>query len=392
MSVKERFLNYIRFDTQSDETTHTTPSTAKQKKLGAYLADECRAIGCDEVEMDPCGIVYAKINGDETKPAIGFLAHMDTATEISGADVQPQIIEQYDGRIIHLNETETLQIEGHIGETLITTDGNTLLGGDDKAGIAVIMEAASRLIDEQSPHGPIFLAFTVDEEIGEGTDHFDLKKFPAAYAYTVDGDRIDAVEYENFNAAQAVITIKGKSIHPGDAKGIMVNAGLLVAEFAGKLPADETPATTEGFEGFYHLLKIEGTCEQAQLVYIIRDHDTERFDERKKTMTSIVQQMNEKYDGRLTLEMHDQYHNMVRFMNGDLTSVERAKKAIQAEGLQPVSPPVRGGTDGAMLTEKGLICPNLGTGSYNHHGRYEYASVDEMEKLVRIVLRIMKEV
>lgn len=322
---------------------------------------------------------------------------MDTATELSGKDVHPRIIRNYDGQTIHLNETYQMD-PGHFpalkkvtGDDLIVTDGNTLLGADDKAGIAIIMQALEELIHSGRPHGRIAVAFTPDEEIGRGTDHFDLTLFPAEYAYTVDGDRVDAIDYETFNAAQAVIVIKGTAIHPGDAKDRMVNAALIAVEFASMLPKDEIPAKTEGRQGFYHLTSIQGEVEEATLTYILREHDEQKFEKQIQTIYTVQNKLNDTYDDCIEVAIRKQYANMKQYMHGDMRSVERAQKAIRKAGLEPVSTPVRGGTDGAMLTEKGLICPNLGTGSYNHHGRFEFADIQQMDKMVEIVLNIVEE-
>lgn len=396
--VIDRFLKYVSFDTQSDENSQTTPSTKKQLVLARELEKECLELGFDSVEFID-GTVYAILNAntDEKLDAIGLVAHMDTASEISGANVNPRIIKNYDGSTIVLNEEYSMDskqfpaLENVLGDDLIVTDGTTLLGGDDKAGIAIIMSAVEKLIASNKKHGLVAVAFTPDEEIGRGVDCFKLDKFPVDYAFTVDGDRIDGVDYETFNAAQAQITIHGTSIHPGDAKDRMVNASLLAVEFASMLPVDQTPATTENREGFYHLLSMDGACEEAHLSYIIREHDFEKFTAMKKQMEDWVCIMNEKYGNRFEVEISDQYYNMVQYMNGDMRSVNRARCAMESLGIVPVSTPVRGGTDGAMLTEKGLITPNLGTGSYNHHGRFEFADIQHMEKLVEIVSRIIEE-
>ena len=396
--VVDRFLKYVSLDTQSDENSLSTPSTDKQLVLARELEKECVELGFDSVELVD-GTVYAILNANtnEKLDAIGLVAHMDTASEISGANVRPRIVKNYDGSTIVLNEEYSMDpqqfpaLENVIGDDLIVTDGTTLLGGDDKAGIAIIMSAVERLILSKKKHGLVAVAFTPDEEIGRGVKCFKLDKFPVDYAFTVDGDRIDGVDYETFNAAQAQITIHGTSIHPGDAKDRMVNASLLAVEFASMLPVDQTPATTENREGFYHLLSMDGACEEAHLSYIIREHDFEKFTAMKKQMEDWVCFMNEKYEDRFEVEICDQYYNMVQYMNGDMRSVNRARCAMESLGISPVSTPVRGGTDGAMLTEKGLITPNLGTGSYNHHGRFEFADIQHMEKLVEIVSKIIEK-
>lgn len=398
MSAADKLIKYVQYDTQSDENSETVPSTEKQLELAAELARECHELGLSHiVEQD--GTVYAVLepNTEEKRTPIGFIAHMDTATELSGKDVHPRIIRNYDGQTIHLNETYQMD-PGHFpalkkvtGDDLIVTDGNTLLGADDKAGIAIIMQALEELIRSERPHGKIAVAFTPDEEIGRGTDHFDLTLFPAEYAYTVDGDRVDAIDYETFNAAQAVIVIKGTAIHPGDAKDRMVNAALIAVEFASMLPKEEIPAKTEGRQGFYHLTSIQGEVEEATLTYILREHDEQKFEKQIQTIYAIQNKLNDIYDDCIEVAIRKQYANMKQYMHGDMRSVERAQKAIRKAGLEPVSTPVRGGTDGAMLTEKGLICPNLGTGSYNHHGRFEFADIQQMDKMVEIVLNIVEE-
>lgn len=398
MSVTEKFLHYVSFDTQSDPESTTAPSTEKQLVLAKELEKECKALGFQKVMVDPHGIVYATLEAnDESLPSFGFCAHMDTATELSGKDIHPRIIENYDGSTIVLNDQCQMDCKRYpalsncIGDDLIVTDGNTLLGGDDKAGIAIIMQAVDEMIKENRPHGKIIVAFTPDEEVGRGTENFDLEQFQVDFAYTVDGGRIDAIDYENFNAAQAKITITGNTIHPGYAKDKMINACLLAHELIEAFPKQETPAHTENREGFYHLLEMEGTCESASLAYIIRDHDFEKFTARKQFVQDVVDSLNQKYGDRFRLEMHDQYYNMVQFMHGDMRSVTRAKEALAACGLDPVSIPTRGGTDGAMLTEKGCICPNFGTGSYNHHGRYEFCSINQMETMVQVLKTLMQK-
>lgn len=397
MSVESKFCHYVTFDTQSDATSTAVPSTAKQLNLAKALKEECEQLGFDAVHLAESGIVYACLYAtDDTLPAIGFCAHMDTATEISGASVHPRKVSQYDGSIISLNEEYALDPEEFpvlktcIGNDLIVTDGTTLLGADDKAGIAIIMQAMEELIQSKRKHGKICVAFTPDEEVGRGVENFELDQFDVDFAYTLDGGRIDAVDYETFNASQATITIHGKSIHPGTAKGKMINAARIAAEFVSKLPSDEIPEKTEGREGFYHLLSIQGECEEATLTYILRNHDFSLFQKQKEVVQAICDQLNTEYgQGVVDIEIHDQYMNMVQYMNGDMTSVNLAKAALQACGINPVSIPVRGGTDGAQLTQRGLICPNLGTGSFNHHGRYEFANIQQMEKMVEVVLTII---
>ena len=389
--IKERFFRYVSYDTQSDENSITIPSTLKQIDFAKVLKQECEEL-FDTVELANTGILYCFLDGDSTKDAIGLCAHMDTALECSGANVKPREIKNYDGSIIQLNEQLSMDperftdLKSCIGDDLIVTDGTTLLGGDDKAGIAIIMETIEKIKDQN--HGPISVAFTCDEEIGRGTDHFDLEKFPCAYAYTIDGDRIDNVEWENFNAAQSVVTITGESIHPGSAKGKMVNASLLAMDYAKCIPNNQSPATTEAREGFYHLVQMSGDVEKAELVYILRDHDRLKFERKKAYMQEICDALNDKYGNRFQVETKDQYYNMADFMK-DHKPIEKAKEAIASLKIEPVSIPVRGGTDGARLTEMGLPCPNLGTGTFNHHGRYEFASLNKMEQMVEILTKIL---
>lgn len=391
--IKERFCRYVAYDTQSDENSFTVPSTSKQVDFAKVLKKECEGL-FDQVELADTGILYCFLDGDPSMDTIGLCAHMDTALECSGANVKPRVIKDYDGSTIVLNEQYKMDpdrfsdLKQCIGDDLIVTDGTTLLGGDDKAGIAIIMECIEKIKNKK--HGPIYVAFTCDEEIGRGTDHFDLSKFPCDYAYTIDGDRIDNVEWENFNAAQSVVTIHGESIHPGSAKGKMVNASLLAMDYAKCIPNTQSPAMTEGREGFYHLVQMAGDVEQAQLIYILRDHDREKFERKKTYMQQICDALNDKYGKRFEVETKDQYYNMADFMK-DKTAVEKAKKAISFFGIEAISIPVRGGTDGARLTEMGLACPNLGTGSFNHHGRYEFASITKMNQMVEILLKILTD-
>lgn len=397
MSVTERLLKYVSFDTQADEESSSVPSTAKQLELAKYLTEECKKMGVDHVVMDPSGSVYATINATcDNKHAIGFVAHMDTATELPGKDVKPQFVKNYQGETIKLNDEYSMNpdefenLKKVIGTDLIVTDGTTLLGADDKAGIAIIMQAMDEIIHSEQPHGKVMFAFTCDEEVGRGTENFDLKQFPVDFAYTVDGADIQNIDYETFNAAYAHVTVHGTSIHPGEAKGKMVNASLLASEFMMAMPCIETPQCTEQREGFYHVIKVESNCDEAKLDYIIRDHDSDKFAQRKEYMKKMVETFNEKYDDRFEIEMGDQYYNMAQYIT-DRTCIDLACKAIAKEGLQPQSDPVRGGTDGANLTKMGLACPNLGTGSYNHHGRFEFASIQQMETMVRIVKNIIFE-
>ena len=397
MRVEERFLKYVAVDTQSDEASMTSPSTEKQLVLAQMLADELKELGLEDAHVDAFGVVYAKLSANaQGFPAIGLNAHMDTATDLSGANVSPRIVANYDGGEIVLNPDvkmgpkEFPVLKEHIGEDLIVTDGTTLLGGDDKAGIAVIITAVQQLIASGKEHGDIYLAFTPDEEVGRGTEHFDLEKFAADFAYTVDGGAINEIDYENFNAAQAHITIQGKSIHPGAAKNKMVNASLLAMELHGMLPVNMNPAYTEGYEGFYHLTHMQGECEQAELTYIIRNHDAEQFEEQKQFIIRVCEYLNSRYgEGTFDLQITDQYRNMRSIIEKDMRVVELANQAIRVAGLTPHSSPVRGGTDGASLTYMGLPCPNFGTGSYNHHGKYEFASIQDMTKMVEIISNVL---
>ncbi len=398
----ERFLRYTRIDTQSDEHTNTSPSTMKQHDLAKLLADELTTMCASEVVYDRehC-YVYAKIpasKGCENAPAIGFISHMDTSDAVSGKDVKARIVENYDLSDIKLSEDgryvlspkDFPELLNHKGDDLIVTDGNTLLGADDKAGIAEIMNMAEiLLLNPEILHGKICIGFTPDEEIGEGTTYFDLDKFGAKYAFTVDGGKLGEMEYENFNAAEVELIINGRSVHPGDAKNRMLNATLIAYEFQSMLPAFENPMYTEKREGFYHLTMMKGTCEKAVVYYIIRDHDMEKFTKKKETVKRIVNFLNEKY-GQNTVEltMEDSYYNMIEKIRPHMHLVTNAKKAMEELGITPIDQPIRGGTDGAMLSYKGLPCPNLCTGGYNYHGRYEYAVIGEMRACVSILLNI----
>lgn len=399
MSVEERFIKYVKIDTQSDESSETVPSTMKQKDLGNLLVEELKELGIDNAHMDEYGSVYAHIpsNDEHSHDRIGFIAHMDTATDASGTNVKPRIIKDYDGLDIELNPDMMMTkkqfpvLNKYVHHDLIVTDGTTLLGGDDKAGIAIIMDMAERIMKSDMKHGDIAIAFTCDEEIGRGADHFDLKTFNCDYAYTVDGGPIEAVDYENFNAAAARVTITGVSVHPGDAKNKMINASLVGFEFHQCLNEFENPAYTCGYDGFNHLLGIEGRCEKAELAYIIRNHDKALLEKQKQEFMDAKEFLNKKYGYNLVhVEIIDQYENMRSIIEKDMRCVEKAKQAISNVGLTPVSNAIRGGTDGAMLTYKGLNCPNLGTGGENCHGPYEFVSINNMNKMVDIVVEIIK--
>ncbi len=399
MSIVDKFLNYISFDTQSDASSSTSPSTSKQLKLANELVKELQDMGLKNAEVDPYGIVYASLEANEAGthlPAIGLIAHMDTAAEMSGANVNPRIVSNYDGNTIVLNERFSMdpsrfpELLNVIGDDLIVTDGTTLLGADDKAGIAIIMETLERLIQDDLPHGNVYIAFTPDEEIGRGVKNFDLSRFPADFAYTLDGTDIDSVDYETFNAAQAVVTFHGRSIHPGSAKGRMINAAAAAVHFAASLPQAQRPEFTEGREGFLHLISIEGECEWARLEYLIRDHNLTLFEQKKELLKEAAAFTNTLYEDCCHLEITDRYYNMKDYLQGNMEAVEKAKEALKSVGITPTSTPIRGGTDGAMLTVKGLITPNLGTGGANCHGRYEFVSINKMNQMVDVICKILE--
>ena len=398
MDITERFLNYTKFDTQSAEDSDTVPSTSKQLVFAEYLKKELESEGLSDVEMDDKGYIYAtlKANTKEDIPTIGFISHYDTSPDCSGADIKAQIVRQYDGTDILLSEgivsspTKFPELLQHVGEDLIVTDGHTLLGADDKAGIAEIVQAMCYLRDHKEiPHGDIRIAFNPDEEIGMGAHHFDVEKFGCEWAYTMDGGDVGELEFENFNAASAKIQIKGVSVHPGYAKGKMVNANALAAEFAQMLPEDERPETTEGYQGFYHLLGIQSNVENARLSYIIRDHDRNRFEERKRTIISCADQMNERYgEGTVSCEVKDQYYNMKEKIDTQMHVIDLVLHAMQTCGVAPKVKPIRGGTDGAQLSFKGLPCPNIFAGGVNFHGPYEFVSIQSMEKAQQVIIKI----
>lgn len=398
MTVTERFLNYTAFDTQSSEECQSTPSTPGQMVFAQYLAEGLKREGLQDVVLDDKGYIYATLPGNiaENAPTIGFIAHYDTSPDCSGKGVKPCIIEHYDGGDIMLSEGLVLspsvfpEMLVHKGEDLIVTDGHTLLGADDKAGIAEIVQAMTWLRDHtEVKHGRVRIAFTPDEEIGRGADHFDVEGFGCQWAYTMDGGDVGELEYENFNAASAKVTFRGVSVHPGYAKGKMVNASLLAMEFASQLPADERPETTEGYEGFFHVTGINGHVGEAQLSLIIRDHDRERFDKRKKLVTDIAATMNSRYgEGTVTVALHDQYYNMKELIAQEQHVVDLALKAMRRADVEPKIQPIRGGTDGALLSFKGLPCPNIFAGGLNFHGPYEFIPVQSMEKAVRVIVGI----
>ena len=399
MELLERFLKYVGFDTQSDENSTTFPSTEKQKVLLACLAEEMKALGLQEVEMDRYGYVMGTIPatpGYEDRPVIGFISHVDTSPDMSGKDVKPQIIEHYDGGDIRLNDAVTMTVAEFPelplfkGQTLIATDGTTLLGADDKAGVAEIMTAAEYLMSHpEVKHGKIRIGFTPDEEIGRGVDYFDVTRFGAQYAYTVDGGALGELEYENFNAAGAKLHVYGRSVHPGSAKGKMKNAILIAQEFQSELPTEQNPMYTEGYEGFFHLDAIQGNVEEVTADYIIRDHNRQLFEQKKELFMSCADFLNRKYgEGTVVVDVKDSYYNMREIMEQHMHLIDNAKAAMEELGIEPKVSPIRGGTDGARLSFMGLPCPNLCTGGENYHGRYEYACVQSMEKTTELLIAI----
>ena len=414
MRAYERLLKYVSYETTSDENSQTCPSSAKELVLADELVEELKAIGVADAHVDKDGYVYGSIpatKGAENEKTIGLIAHMDTAPAMSGADIKPRIINDYDGADIVLNEklgvvmdTVTFpQLRNYVGQDLIVTDGTTLLGADDKAGIAEIMTAAAQIIeadkacegntDEHIAHGKICIAFTPDEEIGRGADRFNVESFGADYAYTVDGGMLGEIEFENFNAASAKVHIKGENIHPGEAKNKMKNASLLAMEFNSMLPPAGIPAHTEGYEGFFHLCGMSGDEENAYLDYIVRDHNMDKFLERKAMLEHITAYLNTKYGaGTVNLDMKDSYYNMREKLEADMYIVDRAVEAMRENGVEPIIQPIRGGTDGARLSFMGLLCPNLSTGGHNFHGKYEYICIQSMDKMVEIIKSIVCKV
>ena len=398
--VDERFLEYVKVDTKSDTTTGTTPSTKGQLVLADILAKELKEMGLNDVTISEYGYVYAKLekNCNKKIPTIGFIAHMDTAPDYSGKDVNPQIVKNYDGGDIKLNEDTILspkfspELKNYIGKTLITTDGNTLLGADDKAGIAEIMTAVEYLINHpEIEHGDIKIGFTPDEEIGEGADHFDVKYFGADFAYTIDGGAIGELEYENFNAAGVKVTIKGVNVHPGYAKNKMVNSITIANEFASMLPVDEVPEKTSGYEGFYHLIELNGTVENTSMQYIIRDFFNDTFVKRQERLKEIEKDLNQKYgEGTVTVDIKEQYRNMKEMVEPVIHIVDNAKRAMEEAEVTPEIRPIRGGTDGSRLSYMGLPTPNMFTGGENFHGKYEYIAIESMEKAVEVIVNIVK--
>ena len=403
MLIEKRFLKYVSFDTQSDESSTTSPSTEKQFDLADFLSEEMQILGVDEVERTDQGIVYGKIysNTDEPMKAIGFIAHMDTSPDASGHDIHPRIIRSYPGGRIILNEEKKMyldpetnpELKGLVGDDLITTDGTTLLGADDKAGVAIIMSMVEYICQNRDfKHGDICIAFTPDEEVGRGTENFDVKRFGADYAYTVDGGRIDEFSFENFNAYKADVTITGKSYHPGDSKGKMVNALTLGRQFDTMLGDNKRPEATEHKEGFYHLHHMEGDVSTTKMTYILRDHDMDNMHDMIHTMQLAASYLNQVNHGHyIDIDFTLQYKNMIEVINKTPDIVYKVKQAMIHIGLDPIASPISGGTDGANLSFMGLPCPNLGTGGYNYHGPYEFCSINSMIKGVKLLLELIKE-
>lgn len=400
-NLVNRFLNYVKIETTSDESSVSVPSTSGQLEFGKMLKEELINIGLQDVSMDDNGYIMATLpsNIEKDVPTIGFIAHMDTSPDMSGKDVKPFIVKEYKGGDIVLNKEENIvlspkdfpELNDHIGLDLILTDGTTLLGADNKAGIAEIVTAMEYLIKNPGiPHGTIKVGFTPDEEIGRGADHFDVKKFGADFAYTVDGGPIGELEYENFNAASARITIQGRNVHPGTAKDKMINSILIASELNNMLPVNERPEYTEGYEGFYHLVHFNGTVEYSTIVYIIRDHSKEKFESKKKLLEQVVTFLNNKYGNIIELDLKDSYNNMKEKIEPVMYIIDLAKKAMEDIGITPIIKPIRGGTDGARLSYEGLPCPNLFTGGLNFHGKFEFISIQGMEKSVETILKIVE--
>lgn len=401
MDLKDRFLKYVSFDTQSNESSETFPSTDKQLVLLKHLKEELETLGLQEVTMDEYGYVMATLpatKGKESVPTIGFISHVDTSPDMSGANVKPHIIEKYDGRDIMLGNNCWLKVEEFPelaffkGHTLIHTDGTTLLGADDKAGVAEIVTAMEWLMKHpEVEHGKIRVGFTPDEEIGRGVDYFDVKKFAADFAYTMDGGMEGELEYENFNAAGAKITISGRNVHPGMAKNKMINAIDIATELNALLPASERPQFTENYEGFFHCVGIKGSVEEAEISYIIRDHDSDKFEQKKQLMWDVVNFLQRKYgEQTLTLALKDQYYNMRKMVEPHPQVIERARRAMIEAGVKPLVRPIRGGTDGSRLSFMGLPCPNIFTGGMNFHGRYEYASLTTMNRAMNTIINLAR--
>ena len=400
-TLKERFLRYVKFETRSDETSDTIPSTPSQMEFAKMLKKELEDLGLENVFINKACFVNATLpsNIDKKVKTIGFIAHMDTA-DFNAVGISPKIIENYDGKDIVLNKEKNIvmkvdefpNLKNYIGKTLITTDGTTLLGSDDKSGIVEIIEAVKYLIEHpEIKHGEIKMAFGPDEEIGRGADYFDVKEFAADYAYTMDGGPVGELEYESFNAAQATFTIKGVSVHPGTAKGKMINAGLIAAEIISTFSKEEVPEKTEGYEGFYYLCNVEASCEDGQVIYIIRDHDREKFNAKKKFVEEIAKKINEKYPKKvIELEMKDQYYNMGEIIKDHMYVVDIAKEAMENVGVNPLIKAIRGGTDGSKISFMGLPTPNIFAGGENFHGKYEFVALESMEKATDVIIEIIK--
>ncbi len=399
MNNAERFLKYVSFPTMSDEASDAVPSSSKQIVLSKYIAEELMSIGLSSVKLDDKGYLYAVLPANTASPSVtlGLIAHVDTSDACPDSPIVTKTV-KYTGNDICLNEDKQIylskndypSLQNYIGDYLIVTDGTTLLGADDKAGVCAIVSAVERVIKSNKPHGSIKICFTPDEEIGRGADHFDIDKFAADYAYTVDGGALGELEYENFNAASAIAEFFGVSIHPGSAKDKMKNAQLMAMDFNSYLPADQTPATTEGYEGFFHLCDMKGDCESAELVYIIRDHDKIKFNEKKELFITVAKKINEKYgDGSCNVKVKDSYYNMKEIIDDHMYTVERAKNAMKEVGVTPIVVPIRGGTDGARLSFMGLPCPNICTGGENFHSRFEFLSVESLDKVVDIVEKLI---
>ena len=396
--VEKRFLRYVSYETTSDESSETCPSTEKQKALGKTIVEEMLAMGIQDARMDENGYVYGTVPGDPSLPTIGLIAHMDTAPDASGADIQARIVEYNGGDIllneekgIYLRETDYESLKRNHGKHLIVTDGTTLLGADDKAGVAEILTAAEILLTQGGKYATLKIGFTPDEEIGRGADKFDIQDFGADYAYTADGGTVGEIEYENFNAASACVTFHGLNIHPGSAKDKMVNSQYIAMEYQSLLPTAQKPEYTEGYEGFIHLTDMRGEVENSQLRYIIRDHDMAKFQEKKRRMTAAADFLNDKYGpGTVEIALRDSYFNMREKIEPCIEIVDRAKRAMALAGMEPKEVPVRGGTDGARLSYEGLPCPNLCTGGENYHGRFEYIPVEDMEQCVKMLVNILR--
>ena len=399
MNIEQRFLKYVSFPTMSDESSETVPSSEKQLALSRYIADELKALGLSDVELDEFGYLYATLpaNTDKATVTLGLIAHVDTSDACADHPIKTKTV-VYDGNDICLNEDKGIfmtskdypSLANYVGEHLIVTDGTTLLGADDKAGVCAIVSAIEKLIQSGAPHGTVKICFTPDEEIGRGADHFNVEKFGADYTYTIDGGALGEIEYENFNAASAVAIFSGVSIHPGSAKNKMKNAQLMAMDFNSLLPSEQIPALTEGYEGFFHLCDMKGDCENAELVYIIRDHDKAKFNEKKQVFENCAEAINQKYgDDACKIIVKDSYYNMKEIIDDHMYTVERAVNAMKALGVEPRIIPIRGGTDGARLSFMGLPCPNICTGGENFHSRFEFLSLESLEKVVEIVERLV---